>query len=406
MADYGDNNSNKDENTTKPEHVTNDGDDGNSNTQHSEGSDSTQSSDTQNNLNSADILADVSLDKRPEIDILEDTSDDTVHSTVYDKDENTTKPEYITNDGGDDDDNYDDGGDDDDDDDKEYSNKKDDDTPDTIVQDNSAVISVDLPLIFSTPYRPDLIHKVYVNLESHSFQPQGRHPTAGMDVVADSNDPPTGRGISRVARATGGGGRRRGEGAEVASTRGGRQAHPPTSQKVIYKQINKKEKRLALCSAVASTASEYLISSRGHKINSYTAQYGQKFPIVVNDNIANYTTTRNVVLLLERLNLMQDVNRLYGRKARSGRPSLRGRSKKAGKSILFVVHDHAADLKNAIGSLPGVDAKAVSELSVLDLAPGATAARLTIYTESAIAQLDKIKSTHLQTIITPEVRAQ
>ena len=47
---------------------------------------------------------------------------------------------------------------------------------------------VDLPLVFSTEFRKDLIHKAFTNLNSHKFQPQGRHPTAGMDVVARSND--------------------------------------------------------------------------------------------------------------------------------------------------------------------------------------------------------------------------
>ena len=67
-----------------------------------------------------------------------------------------------------------------------------------------------------------------------------------MDVVADSNDPPTGQGVSRVARAQGGGGGRQGQGAEVASTRGGRQAHPPIVEKVIYKKLNKKEKQTSI----------------------------------------------------------------------------------------------------------------------------------------------------------------
>ena len=44
---------------------------------------------------------------------------------------------------------------------------------------------VELPIVFSTPYRRELIHKAFTNLNSHKFQPQGRHPTAGMDVVAD-----------------------------------------------------------------------------------------------------------------------------------------------------------------------------------------------------------------------------
>jgi large subunit ribosomal protein L4e len=43
---------------------------------------------------------------------------------------------------------------------------------------------IELPLVFSTPFRRELIHKAWTNLNSHSFQRQGRHPTAGMDVVA------------------------------------------------------------------------------------------------------------------------------------------------------------------------------------------------------------------------------
>ena len=43
---------------------------------------------------------------------------------------------------------------------------------------------IELPIIFSTPFRRELIHKAWTNLTSHKFQPQGRHPSAGQDVVA------------------------------------------------------------------------------------------------------------------------------------------------------------------------------------------------------------------------------
>ena len=46
-------------------------------------------------------------------------------------------------------------------------------------------------------------------------------------VVADSNDPPTGRGIARSAKIKGGGGR---AGQADSISRGGRQAHPPKAQ--------------------------------------------------------------------------------------------------------------------------------------------------------------------------------
>ncbi|MGB9003043.1 MAG: 50S ribosomal protein L4, partial [Nitrosotalea sp.] len=118
---------------------------------------------------------------------------------------------------------------------------------------------IELPLVFSTPIRNDLIHRAYVHLESHSFQRQGRYPNAGMDVVAESNSPPTGHHAARVARMHGGGGGRQGQGGGVAMVRKGRQAHPPTVEKVIYKLLNKKENKLALCSAIAATSSSTLI---------------------------------------------------------------------------------------------------------------------------------------------------
>ena len=100
---------------------------------------------------------------------------------------------------------------------------------------------IELPLVFSTLFRKDLISKSFTHLTSHKFQPQGTHPTAGMDVVARSNDPPTGQGRSRIAKMRGGGGGRQGQAGGVASVRGGRQAHPPKVQKVIFKKLNKKE---------------------------------------------------------------------------------------------------------------------------------------------------------------------
>jgi large subunit ribosomal protein L4e len=252
---------------------------------------------------------------------------------------------------------------------------------------------IELPLIFSTPFRRELIHKAWTNITSHKFQPQGRHPSAGQDVVADSNDPPTGQGVSRVARARGGGGGRQGQGAEVASTRGGRQAHPPIVGKVIYKKLNKKENKLALCSAIAATASKELVELRGHKIQGI-----ETFPIIISDDIESISKANDILKILDSLKLIQDVTRLETRKSRSGQSRLRGRSKKVGKSVLFVTKD-ASNLSKAIGSLPGVEVRKVTDLSILDLAPGAHPIRLTVYSKSAIEEIAKIKSTHLELMV-------
>jgi large subunit ribosomal protein L4e len=248
---------------------------------------------------------------------------------------------------------------------------------------------VELPQVFKTPFREDLIHRAYVNLDSHHYQRQGRHPTAGMDVVAMSNDPPTGHGQARVARIRGGG-PRRGQAAGVAMVRGGRQAHPPLSQKVIYKKLNKKENKLALCSAIAATASKEIVASRGHIVDKI-----QSFPVVVSDDIEKISKAKEISKVFDALNLTGDIQRLEKRKARSGRSVIRGRKTKTGKSILLVAKDPKS-LSMACGSFAGVDVRAAKDLSVLDLAPGSQPIRLTVYTKAALSEIANIKLPHLQ----------
>jgi len=252
---------------------------------------------------------------------------------------------------------------------------------------------IELPLVFSTSFRKDLISKSFTNLNSHKFQPQGRHPTAGMDVVARSNDPPTGQGRSRIAKMRGGGGGRQGEAGGVASVKGGRQAHPPKVQKVIFKKLNKKENKLALCSAIAATQSKEIIKSRGHKVENL-----KTFPIIVVDEIEAVTKTKELIKILNSLNLMQDVDRLKSRKARSGKSLLRGRGAKIGKSVLFVV-SNSKKLSSACGAIPGVEVQSAKNLSVLDLAPGGVPIRLTVYSKSALKEIEKIKSANLELMV-------
>src|SRR5215203_1800216 len=140
--------------------------------------------------------------------------------------------------------------------------------------------SIALPEIFETPYRPEVIHKVYVNLLSHKYQRQGRYPAAGEIVSAESRN--TGLGIARLARAKGEGFSRAGQAAGVAGVRKGRLAHPPESWKVTSKKINKKEKKVALCSSISSTAIGELAKKRGHVIDAV-----KSFPLVVSNELEN-----------------------------------------------------------------------------------------------------------------------
>ena len=48
----------------------------------------------------------------------------------------------------------------------------------------------------------------------------------------------------------------------------------------------------------------------------------------------------------------------------------------------------------------GVDVCTAKDLSVLDLAPGGTVIRLTVFSKKAIEEISQIKSTHLELMVT------
>jgi len=95
---------------------------------------------------------------------------------------------------------------------------------------------------------------------------------------------------------------------------------------------------------------------------------------------------------------MPDVDRLKSRRPRTGKSSLRGRSTKIGKSVLFVV-SNSKKLSYACGTIPGVEAQSAKNLSVLDLAPGGVPIRLTVYSKSALKEIEKIKSANLELMV-------
>jgi large subunit ribosomal protein L4e len=243
---------------------------------------------------------------------------------------------------------------------------------------------IELPAVFDTPYRPEVIHKVYVNLLSHTYHRQGRYPAAGEMVSAESRN--TGLGIARLARARGEGFPRAGQAAGVAGVRHGRVAHPPESWKDIYKKINRKEKQLGFCSAIAVTAKKELVQRRGHKISNEV-----KLPLVVSNDIESIAKTKDLKNALIRLGLGDDLARAsLVRKARSGTARRRGRSARSGISALIVVGNDSK-LVTLSESIPGINIKHAKELSILDLVPGSKPIRLTIYSQSAI---DYLKTLH------------
>jgi large subunit ribosomal protein L4e len=243
--------------------------------------------------------------------------------------------------------------------------------------DGSNRSTITLPAVFQTPYRPEVIQKVYNNLNSYTFQRQGRYPAAGQMVSAESRN--TGLGIARIARARGEGFPRAGQAAGVASVRHGRLAHPPVSWKNIYKKVNKKEKLLALCSAIAATTNSELIKRRGHKIKDEI-----QLPIVVSNEIESVVKSKDLEKILFNLGLEEDLKRTFIRRNKSYHKNSINRRSALSVLILVGNDEKIGRLSN---SLPGITVKSVKSVSVLDLAPGSKPVRLTIFSENAIKEL-------------------
>ena len=99
------------------------------------------------------------------------------------------------------------------------------------------------------------------------------------------------------------------------------------------------------------------------------------------------------------MKITQDIDRLRSRKRRTGKEALRGRVSKIGKSALIVV-SKSENIAKASGAIPGVEVCSAKDLSVLNLAPGGTLIRLTLFSKKAIEEIAEIKSRHLELMVT------
>jgi len=232
---------------------------------------------------------------------------------------------------------------------------------------------IDLPEIFTEAYRPDLIKRAVLALQSTRFQPHGTNPYAGIRTSAESWG--SGRGVAQVPRLKNGS-----RVARVPQATGGRAAHPPKVEKILVKDINRKEKQKAFRSAVAASTYQDLVRERGHLFEG-------DLPLVFEDRFEEITRTGDVISALSALGVYADVERAKGsKKVRAGRGTMRGRRYKQRKSVLIVT---GGEPLRAARNLAGVDVVTVDQLNTELLAPGTQAGRLTVWTESAIRRLEE-----------------
>lgn len=238
---------------------------------------------------------------------------------------------------------------------------------------------VALPKLFEDEIRPELIIRAVVAENTRKLQPQGHYPLAGMQTTATyygaMNTYRSGRHTGQAIRPRqklGGGAQ--GQVRVVPSAVKGKRAHPHLIEKILVEQINKKEYQKAISSAVAATAKP----NKNSKL---------KMPIVITNEIESMKKTKDVVKVMKALKLSDQLEKEKKSKIRKGlrRTSSRKHYK---KSFLLVVGKESSAIK-AARNIAGVDACEVSKLTTNLLAPGGVSGRLTIWSESAIKNLEE-----------------
>jgi large subunit ribosomal protein L4e len=237
---------------------------------------------------------------------------------------------------------------------------------------------IDLPKIFETPYRPDIIKKSFEVIHSNQRHPYGSDPLAGTRHAVASVG--KGRGMSRVPRLT------QGQTAGlVPNVVGGRRAHPPKVERDWKEKMNKKENQLARNSALAATADKEVVIKRGHRFDEKIT-----LPIVVDDNFEKIKKTKEVIEVLKKIGVYSDVLRsANGKHIRAGKGKMRGRRYRIPKSLLIVSSKDVVEKSS--DNLSGIDIAKPHQLNIEHLAPGGIAGRLTIFTKSALTQLGEVK---------------
>ncbi len=239
--------------------------------------------------------------------------------------------------------------------------------------DGDPVDEIELPSVFETTVRPDLIRRAVSAAQANRKQDYGADEYAGLRTSAES--PGSGRGMAHVPQSNG-------SGARVPQTVGGRKAHPPNPKKDRTKSINDKERKQAIRAAIAATADPTRVAERGHEFATDSS-----LPVVVSDDFEELVKTKAVVSFLEAAGLSADIERAdAGRSVRSGRGTTRGRKHRTPASILFVTSSDAGPSR-AARNLAGADVATGREVDTEELAPGGVPGRLTVYTQAALTEV-------------------
>ena len=214
--------------------------------------------------------------------------------------------------------------------------------------------------------------------------------------------------------------------------RGGHMFAPTKTWRRWHRKVNIKNKRYAVCSALAASAVPALVMARGHRIEKVS-----EVPLVLSNAAESIKKTKDAMAVLKAVGALPDVEKasrvgkprwraLSGwargsclalaecalclfltypslalqcvdtKKIRAGKGKWRNRRYVTRKGPM-VIFDKDEGITKAFRNIPGVEVASVHSLNLLQLAPGGHLGRFCIWTQGAVEALDKVFGTHAST---------
>jgi len=192
--------------------------------------------------------------------------------------------------------------------------------------------------------------------------------------------------VARIPRISGSGTSRSGQATFGNMCRKARMFAPLKIWRKWHAKCNITQRRHAVASALAASACTPLVMARGHNVTAVP-----ELPLVVDNNIANDTTTSKLLAALTTLGVGDELLKVKkSKKTRSGKGKYRNSRYVMRKGPLIIYSDSNKDIKQAARNLPGVDVCNVKRLNILQLAPGGHLGRFCIFTQDAFKELSTV----------------
>lgn len=250
---------------------------------------------------------------------------------------------------------------------------------------NDVEEEVQMPEVFLSSIRTDIIQDTFVGLNKNRRQPYAVNRKAGMEYNAESWH--TGRAVARIPRVGGSGTHASGQGAFGNMCRHGRMFNPTTIWRRWHRKINLTQKRHAVASALAASAVPSLVLARGHRINNVP-----EIPLVVDS--LQVSLTKELLAILKSLGVQEELDRINDtKKIRIGNGKQRNRRYKLRKGPLIIYDNASVNVVKAARNIPGVEVCHVTRLNLLQLCPGGHCGRFLIWTKDAFTKLNEIFGT-------------